>query len=160
MMKKPNPEYIINIKEMINISPYFSLLSMKIVDFGIGYSHLEIDLGGKHLQPFGFVHGGVFASIIDATAFWAAYYDIEDQHDGLTTVDITTNYLAPVISGKLIATGRRIKMGKTLGYADAEVQNDTGKIVAHGTSTVMVQKGKGLGNSDDSSFPGKFIHNK
>ncbi len=158
-MKQPNPEYTLTIKDMINSSPYFSLLSMKVVDFGIGYSHLEIDLEGKHLQPFGFVHGGVFASIIDATAFWAAYYDIEDQNDGLTTVDITTNYLAPVISGKLTAKGRLIKMGKTLGYADAEVKNETGKIVAHGTSTIMFQKGKGLGNSDDTSFPEKFIHN-
>ncbi len=157
-MKKPNPKYVHKINGIINGSPYFSLLSMKIVDFGIGFSRLEIDLGEKHLQPFGFVHGGVMASIIDSAAFWAAYYDVEDPKDGLTTVDITTNYLAPVISGKLIATGRRIKMGKTLGYADAEVQSHAGKILAHGTSTVMVQKGKGLGNSKEISLPEKFIH--
>ena len=155
MIKTPNPQYVSEISTMLNNSPYFTLLSMKIVDFGIGFSSLEIDLGEKHLQPFGSVHGGVMASIIDAAAFWAVYFDLDDPKDGLTTVDITTNYFAPVISGKLVATGRRIKAGRTLGYAEAEVRSDTGKILAHGTSTVMVQKGTGLGNFDDSSFPEK-----
>jgi len=157
-MKKPNPEYVHKINDMINSAPFFSLLSMKIIDIGIGFSHLEIDLGKKHLQPFGFVHWGVVASIIDTAAFWATYYDVDDQKDGLTTVDITTNYLASVISGKLIAKGRRIKMGKTIGYAEAAVYSETDKILAHGTSTIMVQKGKGLGNSGDRGFPEKFIN--
>ncbi|UCD32732.1 MAG: PaaI family thioesterase [Desulfobacterales bacterium] len=153
-MKNPNPAYIERVNQLVNHSPYFSLLSMKIVDIGVGYSHLEIDIGQKHLQPFGLVHGGVFASIIDAAAFWAIYYNIEDQNDGLTTVDLKLNYLAPATSGKLVAKGRKIKMGKTLGYAEAEVRSDTNKILAHGTSTVMVQHGKGL--NDDPPLPPKF----
>ena len=153
-MKNPNHAYIERVNRLVNHSPYFSLLSMKIVDIGVGYSHLDIDIGQKHLQPFGLVHGGVFASIIDAAAFWATYYDIEDQNDGLTTVDLKLNYLAPATSGKLIAKGRRIKLGKTLGYAEAEVRSETGKILAHGTSTVMILHGKGL--TDDPPLPPKF----
>ena len=153
-MKNPNHAYIERVNRLVNHSPYFSLLSMKIVDIGVGYSHLDIDIGQKHLQPFGLVHGGVFASIIDAAAFWAVYYDIEDQNDGLTTVDLKLNYLAPATSGKLIAKGRRIKLGKTLGYAEAEVRSETGKILAHGTSTMMILYGKGL--TDDPPLPPKF----
>jgi uncharacterized protein (TIGR00369 family) len=154
-MKSPNPENIERIKQLVNNSPYFSLLSMKILDMGIGYSHLKIDTSKKHLQPFGLVHGGVFASIIDAAAFWAIYYDIKNPDDGLTTVDLKLNYLAPALSGKLVAKGRRIKLGKTLGYAEAEVQNEAGKILAHGTSTVMIQPGKGL--AGDPPLPSKFL---
>jgi len=154
-MKRPNPKYIERINRLVNNSPYFSLLSMKILDIGVGYSHLEIDISKKHLQPFGFVHGGVFASIIDAAAFWAIYYDIKDQNDGITTVDLKLNYLAPSLSGKPVAKGRQIKLGKTLGYAESEVQNETGKILAHGTSTVMIQPGKGL--TDDPPLPSKFL---
>lgn len=140
---------------MVNDCPYFSLLSMEIVDMGIGYSHLEINIDKKHMQPFGLVHGGVFASIIDAAAFWAVYFDIEDQDTGLTTVDIKLNYLAPALSGKLVAKGRRIKLGKTLGYAEALVKNEAGKLLAHGTSTVMIQPGRGL--TEDPPMPPKFL---
>ena len=155
-MKKPNSAHIERVSRLVNHSPYFSLLSMKMVEVGIGCSRLVVDLDRKHLQPFGLVHGGVFASIIDAAAFWAVYYDIEDQNDGLTTVDLKLNYLAPATSGKLVAKGRRIKLGRTLGYAEAEVRSETDRILAHGTSTVMIQHGKGL--TDDPPLPPKFSH--
>jgi uncharacterized protein (TIGR00369 family) len=154
-MKQPNPKYIERWNQMANTCPYFLLLSIKITEVGIGYSALEIELENKHLQPFGFVHGGVFASIIDAAAFWALFYDVEDESAGITTVDLKLNYLAPAVSGKLIANGRRIKQGRTLGYAAAEVCNETGEILAHGTSTIMILPGKGL--SIDPPLPPKFI---
>ena len=52
------------INRLVNNSPHFSLLSMKILDIGVGYSHVEIDISKKHLQPFGLVHGGVSASFL------------------------------------------------------------------------------------------------
>ena len=154
-MKTPNSEYIEKVNNLVNQSPYFELLSMKIRDVGIGFSVLEIDLAKKHLQPFGFVHGGVFASIIDAAAFWAIFYEIEDSNTGVTTVDLKLNYLAPAVSGQLIAKGRQLKLGKTLGYAEAEVIDVNGKLLAHGTSTVILLPGKGL--TSDPPLPAKFI---
>ena len=154
-MKKPNPEYIKRINELVSSCPYFELLSMKLQDVGIGYAVLEIDLAKKHLQPFGNVHGGVFASIIDAAAFWSIYLGVEDESVGLTTVDLKLNYLAPAVSGKLIAKGSQIKLGKTLGYAEAEVTDVNGKILAHGTSTLIILSGKGL--ASDPPLPSKFI---
>lgn len=154
-MKTPNPEYIKRIIKIVNTCPYFELLSIKLMDVGVGYSSLEIDLTDKHLQPFGMVHGGVFASIIDAAAFWSVYLGIEDQTAGLTTVDLKLNYLAPAVSGKLIARGRQIKLGRTLGYAEAEVLDQTGKILAHGTSTVIIMPGKAV--ETEPPLPPKFI---
>ena len=143
-MKRLNPDYIERVKHIVNDSPYFSLISMKMCDIGSGYSVFGIDIENKHLQPFGFVHGGVFSSIIDAAAFWAVYCNLEDQNTGMTTIDLKLNYLAPAASGKFIVKGRQIKLGKTLGYAEAEVRNEQGKILSHGTSTLMVLPGKGL----------------
>ena len=155
MMKKPNPEYIRRINEIVNVCPYFELLSMKLTDVGIGYSSLEIELAQKHLQPLGIVHGGVFASIIDAAAFWSIYFEIEDQDAGITTVDLKLNYLAPAVSGKLLARGRQIKTGRTLGYAEAQVEDRDGKVLAHGTSTVIILPGRAI--EADPPLPPKFI---
>ena len=154
-MKTLNPEYIKRISEIVNGCPYFELLSMKLVDVDVGYASLEIDLTQKHLQPFGMVHGGVFASIIDAAAFWSVYPGIEEPTAGLTTVDLKLNYLAPAASGKLIARGRQIKLGRTLGYAEAEVCDETGKILAHGTSTVIIMPGKAV--KPKTPLPPKFL---
>ena len=154
-MKRINPEYFERVNQLVNNSPYFSLISMTLCDAGIGYSIVEIEIQKKHLQPFGFVHGGVFSSIIDAATFWAVFYGVEDQSTGLTSVDLKLNYLAPVASGKLIAKGRLIKLGKTLGYADAEVTDEKGNILAHGSSTLMILSGKGL--KPDPPLPPKFL---
>ena len=153
-MMNPNPEYIERVNRLVNRSPFFELLSMKIIDIGPGFSVVEIELSQKHLQPFGFVHGGVFAAIVDAAAFWAVFYQIENQNAGATTVDVKLNYLAPAVSGKLIAKGRQIKLGKTLGYAEAEVNTESGKLLAHGTSTLILLPGKGL--TSDPPLPSKF----
>ena len=154
-MKTPNPEYIKRIRQIVSGSPYFELLSMKLVEAGVGHSLIEIDLAKKHLQPFGTVHGGVFSSIIDAAAFWAVYPAIEDPSAGMTTVDLKLNYLAPAKSGKLIARGRQIKLGRTLGYAEARVVDQNEKVLAHGTSTVIILPGKAL--KGDPPLPPKFV---
>ena len=154
-MKKPNPEYIERINKLVNNSPYFSLLSMKILDIGIGYSHLEIDISEKHLQPFGIVHGGVLASVIESVTSWAIFYGIEVETDGLTTIDLKLNYLSPAVPGKAIAEGRQIKLGNTVGYAEGYIKDEVGKIIAHGTSTLMIIPGRAP--VVDPPFPPKFL---
>jgi uncharacterized protein (TIGR00369 family) len=154
-MKKINPEYVARVNELVNRSPYFELLAMRIRAVDRGYSLLEVELSRKHLQPFGVVHGGVFASVIDAASFWALYYDIEDERAGVTTVELKLNYLAPTAGGRLVARGRQLKVGKTLGYAEAEVTDADGRLLAHGTSTVIILPGKLL--TAEPPLPPKFV---
>ena len=155
-MGKINPKYLQMVMKQANQSPYFQLLSMELVEMGIGESRVEIQLQEKHLQPFGVVHGGVFSTIIDAAAFWAVYAEIPETA-GMTSVDLKLDYLAPATApGKLIARGRRVKIGKTLGLGVAEVTNGNGKIVAHGTSALMVLQEASLINQH--TLPPKFIN--
>ncbi|MEI7451236.1 MAG: PaaI family thioesterase [Desulfomonile sp.] len=153
-MREMNPLYVETLIHGTNKCPYFTLLSMKLLQFDIGRSLLQIDVQDKHLQPFGMVHGGVFSSIIDAAAFWAVYPDV-DENSGLTSVDLKLNYLAPSSRGKLIATGRRIKLGKTLGLGEAEVTDENGRILAHGTSTLIILPDFPFGH--EGTLPPKFI---
>jgi uncharacterized protein (TIGR00369 family) len=153
-MSKINPEYVQAVRASVNKCPYFRLLSMKLLDFDIGRSLIEIAVEGKHLQPFGMVHGGVFSSIIDAAAFWAIYGEL-DESVGLTSVDLKLNYLAPAKNGKLIARGRKIKLGRTLGLGESEVTDAEGRVLAHGTSTLIVLPDLAL--KADGPLPPKFL---
>lgn len=132
-----NPKYTEAISTLVNRSPYFSLISMEIKELEWGTSVLEVELEEKHLQPFGYVHGGAIASVIDAATFWAVFPQVKDGM-GLTTVEIKANFLAPVQKGKLVAKGRCIKMGRTLVLGEAYVNSAEGTLIAHGTATMMI----------------------
>ena len=146
--RKLNPQYVEAVTKIVNQSPYFSLLSMEIKDLQWGASLLEIQLAEKHLQTSGFVQGGAIASIIDGATFWAVFPQIEKGF-GLTTVEIKVNFLAPAQKGTLVAKGRCIRLGKTLALGDAEIRDDEGGLVAHGTATMMVVPDLRLPGSED-----------
>jgi uncharacterized protein (TIGR00369 family) len=153
-MRKLNPDYLFAVRKFINNCPYFRLLSMNVLELSPGHALMEAVVEEKHLQAFGFVHGGALASIIDTAAFWSAFCDL-DENTGITTVDLKLNYLAPVKEGKLIARGKRLKMGKTLGLGEAEILNGDGKLIAQGTSTLIVLPGFGFANNPD--LPPRFV---
>lgn len=132
-----NPEYVETICKAVNQCPYFSLLSMKIKNLNWGNSLLEMEVKEKHLQPFGAVHGGAIASLIDAAAFWASFPQVEDGK-GLTTVEVKVNYLSPVQNGRLYASGKCLKLGKTIALGEVFVKDEKERLVAHGTATMMV----------------------
>jgi len=154
-MNRPNPEHVERLMSTINASPYFQLLDMRVMEMGVAYSVVEINLARQHLQPFGIVHGGALASLIESATSWAVFYEIEDESAGVTTVDLKLNYLAPATAGRVIARGRRIKLGRTLGYAEATVTAEGGEILAHGTSTLMILAGKAP--RMDAPFHPKFV---
>ena len=153
-MKKLNPDYVRTVASVANGSPYFMLLSMELRSVGWGESLLEIRVQEKHLQPFGIVHGGVYSSLVDAAAFWAVYSQV-DQGQGMTTVELKLNFLAPSSAGHLIARGRSLRLGKTLGLGESTVEDERGNLLAHGTSTTMILSN--LNIDGESGLPPKFL---
>jgi uncharacterized protein (TIGR00369 family) len=146
-MKTLNPDFIAELFRRINACPFFELLSMRLEELSWGVSLVTVEAAEKHLQPYGIVHGGVAAALIDAACFWAAYSKTPEK-SSLTTVDLKLNYLAPVVSGKIFARGACVKLGRQLGLSTATVTEGAGKIIAHGASTLMVIEGHGLDGGD------------
>ena len=153
-MRKINPAYLEAVAKRANGSPFFTLISMHITDLDWGESRLEMAIEEKHLQPFGMVHGGIYASVVDAAAFWSVYPQIDDDF-GVTTVELKLNYLAPTSSGSIIAKGKSIKVGKSICLAEASVEDETGKLLAHGTETMMVLKDLKIQGRE--ALPPKFL---
>jgi uncharacterized protein (TIGR00369 family) len=138
-----NPDYIAKLIKLVNSSPYPSHMAMRLVSIDFDTAGIEIALGRSHLQPYGIVHGGVLATLIDTATFWAAYLRIPEDA-GLVNVDLKLNYLKPVRNGKLRAEGLCIKPGRSISYAEAKVYDESKEIVVHGTSTLMTLPGKAL----------------
>lgn len=153
-MRNINPEWMAVLLTTVNCSPYFEHQSMEIKKLTLGASRVEIALSKKHQQPFGIVHGGVYSTLVDAAGFWACYTLLEPAL-GLTTVEMKLNYLAPVQEGRLVGFGRCIKQGRSLGLADARVEDHDGRLLAHGTVTVMALKNLPL--VGQAELPPKFM---
>ncbi len=132
-----NPSYRDRLFTVINESPFVQHMRMRISELGDGQARFDMEAAEIRLQPFGVAHGGNFATLIDSATYWACYLGLESDEDGLTSVDLKLNYLAPSRAEALTCVGKVIKLGKTLSYAEAEVRNPEGRLLAHGTSTLM-----------------------
>lgn len=139
--RKVNPEHLEKVIQLPNSCPYYQLLGIRIVELGSGYSRVEMDVEHKLMNPFGSVHGGAYASLIDVAAYWCTYHD-RPEDAGSTSLDLNVTNLSMTRSGKLTAIGRCIKAGRSICMTEVEVRDDTGKIVAHGTSKLLMLQGR------------------
>jgi uncharacterized protein (TIGR00369 family) len=116
---------------------------MRLVSITLDRAAIELKTDRCHLQPFGIVHGGVLATLIDTATFWSVFMR-NPEEAGLVNIDLKLNYLKPVEKGKITAEGRAIRHGNSISYAEANVWDENGTLIAHGTSTLMTLPGKGL----------------
>lgn len=139
-----NPQYRERLFALIDDAPFVQHMGMRITDLAWGRAVFELAPAEFRLQPFGVVHGGNIATLIDTAAFWACFLSMDSDEDGLASVDLKLNYLAPARVEALRCTGRLIKAGKSLSYAEAEVLSTDSRLIAHGTSTLMRLPGLGV----------------
>ncbi len=142
-MTSPNPEYISRLKTLVKDAPYPRHMAMELAEIGMDSAVVTLRLSECHMQPFGIVHGGVLATLIDTATFWAAFLRLPDG-DGLVNIDLKLNYLKAVREGVLRAEGRCLRHGRSISYAESSVMDRAGDLLAHGTSTLMALPGKGL----------------
>ena len=139
----PNPAYLQALRDSVRDAPYPNLIGLTIAALDIDSCRIELSLGKRHMQPFGIVHGGVLATLIDTATFWAGFLRLPEDA-GLVNVDLKLNYLKAVTGGPLRAEGRCLRAGRQISYAEASVFDAANELVAHGTSTLMALPGKGL----------------
>ena len=73
-------------------------------------------------------HGGVIAAMIDITAHAAVAVRLGDM---APTIDLRVDYLAPA-QGDMLAKGKLLRLGRSIGRADVEITDPRGKLVAVG----------------------------
>lgn len=143
MNPTPNPAYVAALKDSVRDAAYPNLLGMTLADIGFETCRIELEIGPRHFQPFGIVHGGVLATLLDTATFWAGFLRLPDEC-GLVNVDLKLNYLKAVSKGKLRAEGICRRPGRQISYTEASVYDENDELLAAGSSTLMALPGKGL----------------
>lgn len=114
-------------------------LDFDLVEVGEGVAVFEGRPSDRVLNPFGTVHGGYALTLIDSCTGCAAY-TLLPAGVGYTTVETKVNFVRAMTpdTGRVRAEGRVVAQGRTIVTAEGKVTDAQGKLLAHGTSTLMV----------------------
>jgi acyl-CoA thioesterase len=133
------------IRERFRSSEFARWMGISLVSIDAGESELRLDLERHHLNPGGIVHGGVLATLLDASIGLALRSMIGMTTDHVT-IELDVHYLAPARSGYLIGRGRALRAGGRVSYGEAEVFSDEGKLLAKGSATFLVVQARRPGS--------------
>lgn len=91
------------------------------------------------LNPLGIVHGGWALTLIDS-ACGCAVHTLLPPDVGYTSLETKVNFtraITPQI-GEVHAVGRVVSRGRQVMTAEATIEDSRGRLLAHGTSTLLV----------------------
>lgn len=98
----------------------------------------EVPVGPHLLQPYGLVHGGVHASIVETLCSVGAA--IHALPTGKTTVGLenSTSFLRATRSGRLVGRARPVHRGQRTQVWEVEIRDDADVLVATGRVRMML----------------------
>jgi acyl-CoA thioesterase len=124
-------------KAAINKIPFYRTISMRITALDRKGAVLELKGARKHRNPWGKVHGGALAAIVDSSCGLSVLPHLK-ENEFVTTVSLHVDYMAPAELGDVItARGKFIQQGRTLARAESVITNQDKKIIAKGYATFM-----------------------
>jgi uncharacterized protein (TIGR00369 family) len=114
----------------------------------LGYDVTEAEKGrvivtaeptDAHLNPYGTVHGGLTATLLDSCMGLAVQSTLE-RGLGQTTVEFKISLMKPITpgTGKIRAEGTVLNCGRRVGTAEGRVTDSTGRLLAHDTTTCLI----------------------
>ena len=119
--------------------PMGRLMGFRLAEVGEGRAVFEGTPGPDLLNPLGAVHGGYALTLIDS-ACGCAVHSTLDAGIGYTTVETKVNFTRPIDpnGGPIRCEGRVLSRGRQIATAEAYLRSGEGKLLAHGTSTLII----------------------
>jgi uncharacterized protein (TIGR00369 family) len=113
--------------------PFVEYLGLRMLEKGGGSARVGFDPRPEHMNSWQAIHGGGVMTLLDA-ALSSACRSLDDDCIGATTVEMKVNFLAPA-RGPVIAEGRAQRAGRSLLFAEGELRDGGGTVVAKATGT-------------------------
>ncbi len=97
------------------LNPFLSYFGIAVEELREGYARFRMPVRPEYIQVAGFVQGGIIVAMADE-AISHAIMTVLKPDIGLTTIELKSNFLAPVREGELIAEARVFKKGAYTDY--------------------------------------------
>lgn len=128
---------IAEVRERVDASRFHRSFGMTLEHVAEGEVDLSLEVGPEHLNLMGTVHGGVLATLADS-ATGLAYRTVLEPGTTFTTIQLSVTYLSAGRAGRIEARGRVVKRGRRTGYAEADVVDGDGRLLARATALLAV----------------------
>jgi len=133
-------EFPENAVEMINelLGGFNKSMGLHFVKAAPNEFVAEIEINERHLQPYGIVHGGVYAGMIETLCSTSAALNVFSEGKSAVGLENTTSFLRAVRSGTLRCTARPVLTGRRSHVWEAQITDDRDRLVATGRVRLMV----------------------
>lgn len=122
--------------------PFVDHLGIERVEDDGGRALLALKLKREHHNSWHAAHGGVIMTLLDSAMSLAARLHLQGSPGGILTIEMNAKFISPGVGNRLSAEGRVVGGGRTTLFCEAEVRDDTGKLVAKGMGTLKPLKKK------------------
>lgn len=103
--------------------PLGTYLSVTVVDERPGEAEASIDVGERHLNPNGVVHGGVVFTLVD-TAMGRATIFVLDEGSYCASIEVSVRFLRAVTEGRMTARVTVLQAGRRIVQQEGRVTVD------------------------------------
>lgn len=119
--------------------PIGRTLDFSLVEVERGRAVFEGTPDERHYNPMGGVHGGYAATLLDS-ACGIAVHSMLKPDQGFTTLELKVSYLRGMndTTGPVRAEGRVVNIGRRVAFAEADIRDADGRLMATATSTLLV----------------------
>jgi uncharacterized protein (TIGR00369 family) len=119
--------------------PCATLLGLDILEADHGKGRVKIAFTAKteFCNASGNVQGGFLAAMLD-DCMGPAILIASNAEVFPSTIDLNVQYLVPAKPGQLIGKGRVVKIGNTIGFVEAELEDASGNLIARATASVRI----------------------
>jgi uncharacterized protein (TIGR00369 family) len=114
-------------------------LGYDVTEAASGRVVVTAEPSGIHLNPAGTVHGGLAATLLDSCMGLAIQSTLE-KGVSQTTLEFKISLLRPITpeTGMIKAEGIVLSRGRRVGTAEGRLTDDSGRLLAHGTTTCLI----------------------
>jgi uncharacterized protein (TIGR00369 family) len=114
-------------------------LGYEVVEAESGRVAITLDPSDAHLNPWGTVHGGLTATLLDS-CMGLAIQTMLEKGVGSTTLEFKISLVRAVTleTGRIRAEGKVLNCGRRVGTAEGRLTDASGRLLAHGTTTCMI----------------------
>jgi uncharacterized protein (TIGR00369 family) len=116
-----------------------SVLGFELLDVGTELATARAAVGPQHMQPFGLVHGGVYAAMSESLASVATYMAVKDEGNIAVGLSNNTSFMRPITTGHINGEARVRHRGRTTWVWDVDMTDDDGRLCASSRVTIAVR---------------------
>jgi len=123
------------------LNPFLDHFGVTVSDLKDGEARLRMPVRPEYLQGAKIMQGGLIVALADEAIAHAMMTQL-DSGEGLTTIELKSNFLSGIDAGHLNAEASVFKKGGSLMIGDCLVTDDAGKGICRVSATFMLLKKK------------------